>query len=312
MRVAYSAPGRCGIIGNPSDIYGGKVLSCSLPLRNYCEIRSDVPREVPDGALWAAIEKRLPEMATANVAVRLRSEVPRSSGLAGSTAMLAAMVACVRDFLGLPQLETRELAELVRDIERNDAGVMCGYQDAYMATLGGLQLMDFAGKHPVNPGPLAQMSAVDAPLPFLLVTTGVERLSGSVHGPMSERWLAGEEKVVQGIERISALTEPALTALISGDHARLAAAMQENQAIIADLGGSGPQIDALIKTCLSLGARAAKLAGAGMGGTVIVLTEDPTVLKGRLQERGLTQFTSPLISPGIQPERQIDGTAVAG
>jgi len=312
MRVAYSAPGRCGIIGNPSDIYGGKVLSCSLPLRNYCEIRSEVPREVPDGALWAALDKRFPEMATANVAVRLRSEVPRSSGLAGSTAMLAAMVACVRDFLSLVHLETREFAELVRDIERNDAGVMCGYQDAYMVTHGGLQLMDFTGKHPVNPGPVAQMLGVNAPLPFLLVTTGVERLSGSVHGPMSERWLAGEEKVVQGIERISALTEPALHALISGDHARLAAAMQENQAIIAELGGSGPQIDALIETCLSFGAPAAKLAGAGMGGTVIVLTEDPSALKRRLQERGFTQFTSPLIAPGIQPEREIDSTAIAG
>jgi galactokinase/mevalonate kinase-like predicted kinase len=312
MRIAYSAPGRCGIVGNPSDIYGGKVLSCSLPLRNYCELRSNEARDVPEGALWAAIEKRFPEMATANVEVRIRSEVPRSSGLAGSTAMLAAMVSCVREYLSLPKIEVAELAELVRDIERNDAGVMCGYQDAYMVTHGGLQLMDFTGKHPVNPGPTAQMSAVDAPLPFLLVTTGVERLSGSVHGPMSERWLAGEEKVVQGIERISALTEPALQALISGDLPLLAGTMQENQAIIAELGGSGPQIDALIETCLSLGARAAKLAGAGMGGTVIVLTEDLAGLRERLARLGLTQVCTPVIAAGIRREPETTAINVPG
>jgi galactokinase/mevalonate kinase-like predicted kinase len=218
----------------------------------------------------------------------------------------------VREYLSVPKIEVAELAELVRDIERNDAGVMCGYQDAYMVTHGGLQLMDFTGKHPVNPGPTAQMSAVDAPLPFLLVTTGVERLSGSVHGPMSERWLAGEEKVVQGIERISALTEPGLIALISGDLPLLAGTMQENQAIIAELGGSGPQIDALIETCLSLGAQAAKLAGAGMGGTVIVLTEDPAGLRERLAELGLTQVCTPVIAAGIRREPETTAINVPG
>ncbi|GAG41883.1 unnamed protein product, partial [marine sediment metagenome] len=31
--ITYSAPGRCGIIGNPSDMYGGSVISCSTQER---------------------------------------------------------------------------------------------------------------------------------------------------------------------------------------------------------------------------------------------------------------------------------------
>ncbi len=32
-RIVCSAPGRCGIIGNPTDMYGGAVLSCSVGMR---------------------------------------------------------------------------------------------------------------------------------------------------------------------------------------------------------------------------------------------------------------------------------------
>jgi hypothetical protein len=32
-RVVCSAPGRAGIIGNPTDMYGGAVLSCSVDMR---------------------------------------------------------------------------------------------------------------------------------------------------------------------------------------------------------------------------------------------------------------------------------------
>ncbi len=33
--ILASAPGRCGIIGNPTDMYGGSVLSCSIAPRAY-------------------------------------------------------------------------------------------------------------------------------------------------------------------------------------------------------------------------------------------------------------------------------------
>ena len=36
--ITYSAPGRCGIVGNPSDMYGGSVISCSISERAYVTI----------------------------------------------------------------------------------------------------------------------------------------------------------------------------------------------------------------------------------------------------------------------------------
>ena len=37
-KVHCSAPGRCGIIGNPTDMYGGTVISCSIEHRAHVTI----------------------------------------------------------------------------------------------------------------------------------------------------------------------------------------------------------------------------------------------------------------------------------
>src|SRR5205085_444448 len=79
----------------------------------------------------------------------------------------------------------------------------------------------------------------------------------------------------------------------------LGAMMNQNQAIIAGLGGSGAEVDALVSACLESGAVGAKLAGAGLGGTVIALAEDLDGLEGALRERGYTRFMRPAISPGL-------------
>ena len=233
------------------------------------------------------------------VRVEWRSEVPRSSGLAGSTALLAATLAAIHQVRGDEMPSGAAFAEEVRDIERNEADVMCGYQDAYMAVHGGLQLMNFSGKHPETPGPFATLQSVDAPTPFLLITTGVERLSGSVHGPMAARWLAGDRAVIDAIDQIQELPEPVAQALRSGDLSKVAKAMTLNHRLIAELGGSGDAIEALIGHCMRHGSLAAKLAGAGMGGTVIALTEEPEVLEDRLRGDGYSRFLRPKVQAGV-------------
>lgn len=304
-----SAPGRCGIVGNPSDIYGGFVVSCSAPARATCRLEVGRGGDMPtDRTLWDAATARFPIREP--VSVHWQSDIPRSSGLAGSTALLAATLVCVLAARGeTPDLESQasrqDFAELVRDVERHEANVMCGYQDATMVVHGGLQAMDFAGKHPVQAGPRARTDLLECAteLPFLLVTTGVQRLSGSVHGPMSDRWLAGETDVVDKMARLSELGRMGRSAILAQDWAGLAGLMTENQEIMASLGGSGEAIDALISDCVSSGALAAKLAGAGLGGTVIALADDADVLERELRHRGRGQFMRPNVQPGLTLRR---------
>ena len=297
-----TAPGRCGIIGNPSDIYGGAVVSCSIPARNECTLVFGRTGSMPDDVrLWNAAVGRFPIETPATL--EWNSAIPRSSGLSGSTATLAATLLCLLGARGeAPNLSSpnarRDFAELLRDVERYDAGIVCGYQDAYMIVHGGLQFMEFVGKHPVDPGPQATLRQLHAPLPFLLVTTGVERLSGSVHGPMAQRWLDGERAVVEGMTRVSELGRAGAAALERRHWAELGELMNENHSIIASLGGSGDAIDALVAACLDAGALGAKLAGAGMGGTIIALADEPDELQVRLQACGYGRFMRPTAGPG--------------
>jgi galactokinase/mevalonate kinase-like predicted kinase len=254
-----------------------------------------------DLRLWTAATARFP--IAGPVTLEWASQIPRSSGLSGSTATLAATLLCVLAARGeAPNLDApnarRDFAELVRDVERNEAGIVCGYQDAYMIVYGGLQFMEFPGKHPVDPGPQGSFVTLDVPLPFLLVTTGVERLSGSVHGPMAQRWLTGEPAVVSGIARITELGREGAKALANQRWIELGELMNENHRIIASLGGSGEAIDALTTACLEEGALAAKLAGAGLGGTIIALTDVPAELQARLASRGYSRFMRPSREPG--------------
>jgi galactokinase len=39
--IVASAPGRCGVLGNPTDMYGGSVISCSTRERAFCELYED-------------------------------------------------------------------------------------------------------------------------------------------------------------------------------------------------------------------------------------------------------------------------------
>lgn len=300
LSIAYSAPGRCGILGNPTDIYGGTVLACSVPARNGCQVDFGAPYEpLDDSRLWDVACRRMGFEGSARVT--WTSTVPRSSGLSGSTATLASTMACLGAFRGEDPTEDRTaFAERVRDTERYEAGIVCGYQDAQMILHAGLRLLDFAGKSPNRPGPPPTSESVEAPLPFLLITTGVERLSGKVHGPMAERWEQGERAVVDGMERIAALTRPGTEALERGEYRILAEMMTENHAIVRDLGGSGEPVDDLIAACLRHGALAAKLAGAGLGGTVIALTEDADGLEARLKEDGYSRFLRPTKVEGLR------------
>lgn len=293
-RVRASAPGRFGIVGNPSDIYGGVVLSAAMGARNTAVLTLTGEIALPeDLTLWRAATARFP---LDGVRVEWSSEVPRSSGLAGSTALLAATLAGVQALRGeIPDLASviarSRFAELVRDLESEEAGVICGYQDAQIVVHGGVQRMDFAGKHPLDGGPLPTLTPLSpAAMPFLLITTGVQRLSGSVHGPIRDRWLRGEPDVVRATERLADLGREGADAFARGDWDTLADAMTENHALVRDLGGSGDPIDHLVSRCEVLGARAAKLAGAGLGGTVVALTDDPDALRAALAAEGYTQF----------------------
>jgi galactokinase/mevalonate kinase-like predicted kinase len=322
-QVICSAPGRAGIIGNPTDMYGGSVLSCSVGMRarvriapadglvlatqdQECRItcRDDLrPRKDLFDLARAILDyMRLPHLACR---VEYESEIPLRSGLAGSTALVVAMLKALLAWQG-KNPHSYQLAEMARYIELNHLKVVCGYQDAYMCTFGGLNYMDFRGKQFYREAEAELLATIEPlgtyvkRLPFVLGYTGVQHSSGTVHKPIRERWLEGEPEVVAGYDRITELARMAKKALLLEDWETLAKLMNENHVIQRDLGGSGESNEYLISAALEAGALAAKLAGAGDGGTIIALWLDDDIhpLVEALKKAGASATYRLFVGPG--------------
>ncbi len=330
--LTVSAPGRAGIIGNPTDMYGGAVLSCTVGMRARVVLTPDdgliletAGREVrianqddlrPQHDLFdlpRAVVEHL-HLPRPNCRVRWESEIPLGSGMAGSTALV---VALLQGFLTWQRIRigSYPLAERARHIERHHLQVVCGYQDAYMCVFGGLNYMDFRGRQfrqGIEDGLFATVEPLAEWVPWLplvLCHSGVQRSSGAVHQPLWERWLAGDAAVTQGYQRIAELAQMGKMALLTADWPMLGRLMNENHAIQRDLGGSGEVNEQLIRAALNAGALGAKLAGAGQGGTIISLWpwSDTTALEQSLLGAGARAVHFPVVAPGVTVQQSSAG-----
>jgi len=328
-QIVCSAPGRAGIIGNPTDMYGGAVLSCSVGVRARAIITADDTltlatnnqecyitswddlrprRDLFDLARAVFDYLRLPRLACR---VEYASEIPLRSGMAGSTALVVAILKGLLAWQNVFPSPYR-LAEMARYIELNHLKVVCGYQDAYMCSFGGLNYMDFRGKQFYREAEAELLATIEplAPyvqrLPFVLGFTGVRHSSGAVHKPIRERWLEGEPEVVAGYERITEIARISKKALLLEDWSLLGKLMNENHAIQRSLGGSGESNERLVAAALEAGALGAKLAGAGDGGTIIALwlNEDIAPLEEALKLAGASAIYRLCVAPGAILENQ--------
>ncbi len=323
--IRYSAPGRAGIVGNPSDMYGGAVISTAIPLRARCTLepaarltfQSSEQLLAPDSLALkgdafdvcrVALQGLGFTVADAPFALRIETDIPAQSGLAGSSALLTAIVACLLRYRGESWSAPHALAERVRQIEAQLLQVACGYQDFYMAVWGGINFMEFRDKERLGADPAEPWATMEplgrylrgAMLPLWLATTGGQRFSGAVHANLRARWEAGESRVVDGMQRLGRLARDAKRALIEQDWTRLAHLMNENYAIVHELGGSGESLDQLVACAREHGALGAKLAGAGgAGGTVIVLTLMPEKTLPALRELAAQVIPVAPCAPGV-------------
>lgn len=326
MRVIASAPGRAGLLGNPSDGYGGCVISCTIARRATVRLEESDRLEATVGGesqvFGSATDFRLRgdcfdcvratiqflKLFDLKVKLSITTDIPAQAGLAGSTAILTSLVAAVTTYLG-HRHGKHYLAEMVRSIELNYLEVQCGYQDQYMTVFGGISFMDFRGKENYRRladelyATVESLEAFTSELPFVLVQTGVKRVSTSVLKPIRERWLEGDTEVTRSYQRLARLCQRGKRAFIDKDWKLFARLMNENHRIQSALGGSGEANERIIRLCLENGARAAKLAGAGGGGTIIALNPAPEPMLEALRKAGVSCFLKLKPSPGVTVQK---------
>ena len=351
----FRIPARVNILGNPGDANEGDfaTISAAVDLYAYANIRpaSDYTLEQTDSVLppvcfhpsdfplsynkshdllkgaanrlYAFSPEFREKLPLYGFHLRVRSDVPRQSGLGGSSLLVLLTLAALRELYALDRRIHNDyiLSELCQRVEEVDLGITAGFADRYAPLLGGLAYLDYRGKllhAEVRQEPLVTYERLDAyaaSLPLVAVTTGVQHDSGDVHGRMRPRYLAehadwqkrgGETPPM--IQYMSAAWETAWRgkiALLEGDLKTFGNLMNENHRQVDEMmrycdfaDGAGWANNLFIETALDHGALGAKLTGAGGGGSVFALTEPG-------QEENLMQIWQETATKNNLPDAQI-------
>jgi len=320
-----SLPARINVVGSPTDAVEGAyaTISAAVSIRGGATVeaadelifrrddgseRRFRPGPIADAQGFAveaaavnAFLRHAPElgslMAQRGLAVRTWTDVPASSGMAGSSVLVLAVLAALRVHYQLCHRRYNDyvLAEIAQRAEEHDMGVVCGFADRYVPVFGDIAYLSYHGKlqhAPLGAEPFVTYEPLGrfAPaLQFCVATTGIERDSGSVHAPMRRRYLeerkAGTGPLLAIARQIGETAWRGKIALLAGDLSGLGAQIDRNQDLVDEMmrlcgfdAGAGDEVATLVRAAKKAGALGAKLTGAGGGGAIFALpapgTED--------------------------------------
>ena len=325
MIIRTSTHARAGLLGNPSDIYGGKVISFLIrdfsaqvqlwespdltfrlhpdhdrtEFADLTDFVSTVKRHGYYGMqrlLFATLtrfvsycESRGISLSKRNFTLEYETTIPRQSGLGGSSAMIIAALRALLRFYRVPQdgLTPGDLAELALSVEKGELGIAAGLQDRVVQSFGGLVYMDFSGKRPRY----QRLDSAVLPrfgIAYLRQQTGMEE-SGRVHATVRSRWEMGDREVIRVMGEIAALAERGRDVLRRRDYAGLGELMKRNFDLRRGLFGDkalGEHTIALVEIARELGF-SSKLPGSS-GAALILLDggEAETELARAYEARG--------------------------
>ena len=267
--VVATCTARAALAGNPSDGYGGAVLAIPVHelVATVASTEGDVLAVRTDDAelhrlLTASVDAYAASVGPVPpVTVSASTTIPRSVGLAGSSALV---VATLRSLGGWTERrwDRVELAELALAVERDRLGIAAGLQDRLVQAVGEPVLMRF--------DPVSYVT-VDVPdeLPlFVAWHPAAAASSDTVHRSLQRRHQAGDTLVVEGMRELAVQAERAHRGVSAGDPALLADAMDRS----FDLRARMVDVEQQQRRLVDVGRRAgAAVNSAGSGGSVVGL-----------------------------------------
>ena len=304
--VVGRAQARAGLLGNPSDGYGGKAVAIAIP--NFSASVSIEPAECfalragpTDGFSFETVREasetwragqcedglRLLRAAVAQFArrcpvldslspedPRLRFEmqyatdIPRQVGLAGSSAIVVAALRALSQWFQV-SVSPFSLSEWALAAEVDELGLAAGPMDRVIQSFGGLMCMDL--REPRSPAAYVSLDRKLLPELFLAWDSAGSASSGRVHGDLRARWRAKEPAVMAAMQAFRDRVDQGVEALRLGDRMLFHRLMDKNfdaRCALVDVSARDQEMVALAR---SLGA-SAKLCGSG--GAIVGMPQD--------------------------------------
>ena len=299
--ISARAQARVGLLGNPSDLYGGRGIGFAVAELGVEVTLHEADRiELPNDLLragWQLLAEHLRahgiEPESRPFTLTFTSDIPFQAGLSGSSALLIAALRAWSRWFGLP-LPPLRIAELAWRAENELLGIRAGPLDRLVQAHDGLLAMDFA--QPFEPASLEPLSADLLP-PMLLAWHGVPgQSSGDVHAPVFARWQRGDPEVRRVMHELAANADAGKQALLARDFDAFRACIDRNFDLRAQV---FPIADA-DRDLIELGrANGAGSKFPGSGGAVLFVCRDVcelAVVAAACHARGCTTLV-PTVAP---------------
>ncbi|XP_021767481.1 glucuronokinase 1-like [Chenopodium quinoa] len=338
--ISHKAYARIGLLGNPSDVYYGKTISISISnfwasvslepsdhlvvkphhfhdLVQFQSLHHMVDRLENEGfyggvRLLMAIckifykycKKHYIDLHERNFTLSYDTNIPRQTGLSGSSAIVCAALNCMLDFYQVRHLvKVEERPNLILDAEK-ELGIVAGLQDRVAQVYGGLVFMDFSKNHmdKLGHGIYTPMDISLLP-PLYLIYAENPSDSGKVHSTVRKRWLEGDEFIRSTMNEVASLAVEGRQALLDKDYEKLASLMNHNFDLRRSMFGDdalGAINIKMVKIAREVGA-ASKFTGSG--GAVVAFChwgpQQVELLQEACQKAGFIMQPVQVASPNL-------------
>jgi len=302
--ISASAPGKFVILGEHAVVYGKPAIALAINRRFNMRVRKDsefrINNEAADIRANPHIKYILGRNDMIPVSVQMDSKIPTGSGLGSSAALSVAFSAAIRALCNR-SLNEADIAEEAFEAEYFSQGRGSPMDTSVSAHGHGIALnmpadeSDRLWKITKNEHAW-DISKIKVPeMTFVIGHTGIRAATG----PLVEKvrkYKDSNRFASDIIDEIGQLTRDGMVALQTNNVTELGELMTKDHKLLSILGVSSNELNKLVNVSLPY-AYGAKLTGAGGGGSVVVLTDQPNKVCEAISSRGGMPF---VVKTGVE------------
>jgi mevalonate kinase len=309
-----SAPGKVILFGEHAVVYGEPSLSLALQRRTFVSGQPVGENFTVNGfpldhAFHAYIERAIKQhWRLGPLRLQTESQIPSGSGIGSSAALTVATTAVLLRLQSEGNVPLAKIAQAAFLTEYETQG-RASPNDTTVATAGGgvllapekMESSDFEFLWRIEHEERV-WNAHRVKIPDLPLVIGVTGSKGKTSEQVAKvrRFVERSAFARDVVKDIGRITLAGVEALRKRDLRTLGDLMNRNHEHLHTLGVDTPLLETLVQGARKVrGTLGAKLTGAGGGGSMVVLTENPDEVKSTLERLGASAFLAPASRDGV-------------